>query len=78
MGEEKTTTDEDIGRPGPWKEGRYQGADQPLDASVRPPSGSQPSPEEPRSTPVTWKEYLTASEQANRDEDAEPPGGDAG
>jgi hypothetical protein len=64
----KGTTDESIGRPGPWREGRYQKSGQALDNSVAPeqpldsknpvkaPSEAKGSPG-PTSTPVHLDEY---------------------
>jgi hypothetical protein len=76
----KGTEDEDIGRPGPWREDRYQQRDKPADESVRQPPGSSPNPNVPASTPVTRKDYEFPDEDRHTDEDGdtEPPGGDAG
>jgi hypothetical protein len=69
-----TTTDESIGRPGPWREGRYQKSGQPVDASVAPdqpldskipidaPTEPKTSPD-PKSTPVHLDEYTEVSGQ---------------
>jgi hypothetical protein len=73
----KGSTGEAIGRPGPWKEGRYQRPGQPIDESVRTPDGTSPNPDQPASTPVTRKDYESA-DSAHADDDSEPPGGDAG
>lgn len=70
--------DEDIGRPGPWGEGRYHRPGQPVEQSVLPPEGSSPYPEGPVSTPVTWRDYESPEEKAAEGPDSEPPGGDAG
>jgi len=80
MTETKGTTDEDIGRPGPWREGRYQKGGQPLDQSVRTPAGTSPNPDVPVSTPVTRKDYEFPGEEGHESKDgsSEPPGGDAG
>ena len=74
------TTDEDIGRPGPWREGRYQTRGQPLDQTVKTPPGTLPDSDAPVSTPVTRKDYEFAGEEAHTDEERgeDPPGGDAG
>lgn len=74
------TSDEAIGRPGPWREGRYQSPGNPPDQSVLTPPGSSPNPDAPVSTPVTRKDYELPGEEAHTDGDgkAEPPGGDAG
>jgi hypothetical protein len=51
------STDESIGRPGPWREGRYQQADKPVKETVITPPGTQPASRQPKSTPVTRKDY---------------------
>jgi hypothetical protein len=51
------SSDEAVGRPGPWKEGRYQQRDKPVDKSVRTPPGTSAGPDAPASTPVTQKDY---------------------
>ena len=71
-------TDEDIGRPGPWGEGRYQQRGKPVDQSVLTPPGTSPYPEAPVSTPVTRKDYEFPNEEAAEGESSEPFGGDAG
>jgi hypothetical protein len=64
----KGTTDESIGRPGPWREGRYQQSGEALDNSVEPdqlPDSKNPVkvpadakiPQQPVSTPVHLDEY---------------------
>lgn len=63
----KGTTNESIGRPGPWREGRYQKSGQALEDSVAPdppldskrPLGEAPAkvPSGPVSTPVHLDEY---------------------
>jgi hypothetical protein len=64
----KGTTDESIGRPGPWREGRYQQSGQSLDDSVAPDppldskrpidaSSAAKVPPSPPSTPVHLDEY---------------------
>jgi hypothetical protein len=63
----KATTNQSIGRPGPWGEGRYQKSGQPLEDSVAPdppldskrPLGEAPAkvPSGPVSTPVHLDEY---------------------
>jgi hypothetical protein len=57
MTERKNDADEDIGRPGPWGESRYQREGQRIDQSVRTPAGSAPTHDAPVSTPVTRKDY---------------------
>jgi hypothetical protein len=80
MPPDEASTDEDIGRPGPWREGRYQKSGQPPDQSVRTPPGALPNPNVPASTPVTREDYEFPGEQGHTDKDGddEPPGGDAG
>lgn len=68
------TSDEAIGRPGPWGENRFEKKDQPLDQSVLTPPGDSPSVDTPASTPVTRRDYTGESGQS----DDETPGGDAG
>jgi len=57
MSDIKATSDEAIGRPKEWREGRYQQADKPADKSVN--TQSQPNEEHPKppSVPVTRKDY---------------------
>jgi hypothetical protein len=74
MAKGEGSTNEDIGRPGPWKEGRYQRPGQPVDETVQTPPGTSPSPDAPMSTPVTRKDYEFPGERSK----SEPPGGDAG
>ena len=64
----RSTSGDSIGRPGPWQEGRYQPADEPLDNSVapdqpldsknpvNPPADANVHPG-PVSTPVHLDEY---------------------
>jgi hypothetical protein len=65
---DKGTTNQSIGRPGPWREGRYQRSGQSLDESVEPEqpldtkrpidAPSAPKiPHSPRSTAVHLDEY---------------------
>jgi hypothetical protein len=51
------TSDESIGRPDEWREGRYQQPDKPVDRSVRAPSRHQDDSRDPVSTPVTQRDY---------------------
>ena len=52
----KGSSDEAIGRPEEWREGRYQRGGQPVDQSVdKSPETGQPG--DPVSTPVTQKDY---------------------
>jgi hypothetical protein len=50
------SSDEDIGRPGPWREGRYQQPGKSVDESVKTPPGASPT-KGPVSTPVTLEDY---------------------
>ena len=88
MGKSEGTTGEDIGRPGPWGEGRYQEPGQSVDESVRTPPGSVPDADERPSPPVTRQDYESSKTRSpstgesktgspSKDE-SEPPGGDAG
>jgi hypothetical protein len=74
--ESKGTSGEDIGRPGPWGEGRYQRADEPVNESVRIPPGTSPATKKVVSTPVTRRDYEPPGQEGNGEK--EPPGGDAG
>lgn len=49
------SSDEAIGRPGPWREGRYQEKGEPVDESVT--KEPQALPKEPPSKPVNQSEY---------------------
>jgi hypothetical protein len=71
------SSNEDIGRPGPWKEGRYQRRGQSVDQTVQTPPGTPPSVDNPVSTTVTRKDYKFPDEESSEDP-LEPPGGDAG
>jgi len=51
------STDESIGRPGPWREGRYEQADKPVNDTVITPPRTKPAVKQPESTPVTRKDY---------------------
>jgi hypothetical protein len=76
MGNSEGSTDEDIGRPGPWKEGRYQRSGQSVDQSVHTPAENSTNSDKPASAPVTREDY-EFSDSAT-DSNSEPPGGDAG
>jgi hypothetical protein len=78
MATEKGSTDQDIGRPGPWREGRYQRDGDPVNASVRTPPGSSPSKDTPESTTVTRRDYVFPGQEPDASDGSEPPGGDAG
>ena len=51
------STDESIGRPEEWREGRYERAGTPVDKSVHIPADERNRPHEPVSTPVTQQDY---------------------
>ena len=70
MGNSEGTASEDIGRPGPWGEGRYQKPGQSVDESVRTPPGTVPNADKRTSTPVTRRDYGSSGTAG--------PGGDAG
>jgi hypothetical protein len=57
MGATDGTSDESIGRPREWREGRYQEADKPVKETVVTPPGTAPASRNPVSTPVTRKDY---------------------
>jgi hypothetical protein len=78
MGKSEGTTGEDIGRPGPWGEGRYQEPGQSVDESVRTPPGSAPNGDKRPSTPVTRRDYESSETTSSSKDKSELPGGDAG
>lgn len=78
MGNSEGKTGEDIGRPGPWGEGRYQKPGQSVDESVRTPPGSAPNADKRSSTPVTRKDYESPETASPSKDKSELPGGDAG
>jgi hypothetical protein len=78
MEKSKGTTGEDIGRPGPWGEGRYQEPGQSVDESVRTPPGSVPNADKRRSTPVTQRDYESSETASPSQDKCELHGGDAG
>jgi hypothetical protein len=55
------STDESIGRPAGWREGRYQRSGAPVDQSVTPPASSRAnrpkSPPAEQLKPVTLRDY---------------------
>jgi hypothetical protein len=57
VSESKGSSDEDIGRPGPWREGRYQQPGKSVDDSVDDASQRSEGNTDPVSTPVTRKDY---------------------
>jgi hypothetical protein len=77
MAKSEGSTDESVGRPKPWREGRYQRGGRSVDETVQTPPGTSPNPDTPPSTPVTKKDYDPTWKPSN-DRDSEPPGGDAG
>jgi hypothetical protein len=78
MGNSEGTTSEDIGRPGPWGEGRYQKPGQSVDESVRTPPGSAPNADTRPSSPVTRKDYESSETASPSKDKSELPGSDAG
>jgi hypothetical protein len=57
MSESKGSSDQDIGRPGPWREGRYQQPGKSVDESVDNASQRSEGSKDPKSTPVTREDY---------------------
>jgi len=57
MSERKGSSDEAIGRPKEWREGRYQQPGKAVDRSVSDPSQLDDKLPGPASTPVTKKDY---------------------
>jgi hypothetical protein len=57
MGQDKGSSDEAIGRPEEWREGRYQQPGKPVDRAVNEPKESQADSHDTTSTPVTRKDY---------------------
>jgi hypothetical protein len=78
MGKSEGTSGEDIGRPGPWGEGRYQEAGQSVDDSVRTPPGSVPDADKRPSTNVNRRDYESPETVSAPEDKSESPGGDAG
>ncbi len=78
MKKSEGTSGEDIGRPGPWGEGRYQEPGQSVDVSVRTPPGTVPDADKRPSTPVTRNDYESSESPSHSKDESEPPGGDAG
>jgi hypothetical protein len=76
---DKATTDESIGRPGAWREGRYQQSGEALDNSVTAgEAASEPKiAHQPVSTPVHLDEYTTVDGKAVVDRSAAIEGDDA-
>jgi hypothetical protein len=78
MGKSEGTSGEDIGRPGPWGEGRYQEPGQSVDDSVRTPAGTVPDADKRPSTTVTRHDYESPDTASAPEDKPEIPGGDAG
>jgi hypothetical protein len=57
MSEPTGTSDEEIGRPAEWREGRYEQAGKPIDQSVNDPSQDADKAPDTLSTPVTLEDY---------------------
>jgi hypothetical protein len=57
MSTTKGSSDESIGRPKEWREGRYEQPGKPVDSSVRKPRQKDDTPPDTISTPVTKKDY---------------------
>jgi hypothetical protein len=57
MSSDKGSSDESIGRPAQWREGRYQQPGKPIDKSVRIPADERNPSDDPVSTPVTRRDY---------------------
>jgi hypothetical protein len=53
----KGSSDESIGRPAEWREGRYQQPGKPVNESVQIPADERNRSPEPKSTPVTRRDY---------------------
>jgi hypothetical protein len=51
------TSDESIGRPTQWQEGRYEKSGRPIEPSVLKKPGEGGEPPDTTSTPVTRKDY---------------------
>ena len=77
MGKSEGTSGEDIGRPGPWGEGRYQKPGQSVDESVRIPPGSVPDADKRASSKPVTGVITSLREAASSKDDPESPGGDA-
>ncbi|MDP9012234.1 MAG: hypothetical protein M3O41_06190 [Pseudomonadota bacterium] len=63
MSAKQGSSDESIGRPEEWREGRYEQPGKPVDQSVKKPPRGEDSPPDTLSTPVTVEDY----------EELEPP-----
>ncbi|HEX3847989.1 MAG TPA: hypothetical protein VHV81_11470 [Steroidobacteraceae bacterium] len=60
------SSDRSIGRPGPWREGRYEQPGKPVDRSVLTPGGDAAASSDPVSTPVTREDYEGKSDAKGR------------
>jgi hypothetical protein len=78
MAKSEGKSGEDIGRPGPWGEGRYQEPGQPVDESVRTPPKTVPDADKRPSAPVTRRDYESSETPTPSKGESDPPGGDAG
>jgi hypothetical protein len=76
--EREAKPDEDIGRPQPWSEGRYQKPGKPVEVSVRTPPGRVPDADKRTSTPVTRKDYESAESASPTKVKPDAPGDGAG
>jgi len=57
MSNNTASSEQSIGRPAEWREGRYERAGTPVDKSVRIPADERNRSHEPVSTPVTRRDY---------------------
>ena len=57
MSDSKGSTDESIGRPGEWREGRYEQKGKPVDQRVDDPAQDPTKAPDVVSTPVTRHDY---------------------
>jgi hypothetical protein len=57
MGENEGSSDESIGRPKQWREGRYQKPGESIDDSVKAPDNGSRESTDRISTPVTQRDY---------------------
>ena len=57
MSDPKGSSDDSIGRPTEWREGRYQQPGKAVDQSVVPAKSAEVAPAEVESTPVTHEDY---------------------
>jgi hypothetical protein len=57
MSKSEGSSDEAIGRPKPWREGRYQEPGKSVDSTVNTESPGQIEPNRSKDVPVTKKDY---------------------